>query len=173
LNSNSFSTRPARSNELERLNEIERSAAQLFRTIGNDLVADSEPLALDRLRACQESGHLWVVVTGDNLPVGFVAVEIVDGLAHIEEISVHADYGKQGLGSRLIELVCDWACQQGYPAVTLSTYQDVPWNAPFYARRGFRILAEGELSPGLQAVRAHEAADGLDPGERVCMRREL
>ena len=47
------------------------------------------------------------------------------------------------------------------------------WNAPFYARAGFRTLAPGELSPGLAAGVRDEAARGLDPAQRVVMRRDL
>ncbi|MDN3354778.1 hypothetical protein [Actinomadura sp. DC4] len=48
----------------------------------------------------------------------------------------------------------------------------MPWNAPCYARRGFREPADAELTPGLAAVAAEEAAAGLDPADRVCMRRD-
>jgi hypothetical protein len=50
---------------------------------------------------------------------------------------------------------------------------DVPWNAPYYTRCGFRALDDRELTPGLRAIRAHEAAIGLDRWPRVCMRRDL
>ena len=43
------------------------------------------------------------------------------------------------------------------PAVTLTTFRDVPWNAPYYERLGFRTLAADEITPGLAAIRAHEA----------------
>ena len=60
----------------------------------------------------------------------------------------------------------------GPAPLTLTTFAEVPWNAPYYARIGFRVLADAELSPGLRAIRAHEAALGLDRWPRVCMRRE-
>jgi hypothetical protein len=49
----------------------------------------------------------------------------------------------------------------------------VPWNAPYYRRCGFRVLTDGELTLGLQAIRQQEAALGLDRWPRVCMRRDL
>ncbi|MZD06511.1 GNAT family N-acetyltransferase, partial [Streptomyces sp. SID5785] len=55
----------------------------------------------------------------------------------------------------------------------LTTFRDVEWNAPYYARLGFRVLAEDEVTPGLARIRAAEAAHGLDRWPRVCMRREL
>ncbi|WP_201754128.1 hypothetical protein [Micromonospora rubida] len=47
----------------------------------------------------------------------------------------------------------------------------MPWNAPYYARYGFRKLEPDELTPGLAAMLAAEAALGLDPAARLAMRR--
>ena len=59
-----------------------------------------------------------------------------------------------------------------YPAITLTTYADVPWNAPYYARRGFVEISE--FGPGLRAEREREQQLGLDEvGPRVVMRRDL
>lgn len=59
-------------------------------------------------------------------------------------------------------------------ALTLTTFRDVPWNAPYYARRcGFHIVDDATCGSGLQAIREHETAHGLDRWPRVCMRRYL
>ena len=76
------------------------------------------------------------------------------------------------------EVGFDFAAEMGPLSLELlqslqSKDQDIPWNAPFYGRLGFRALEEEELGPGLLAVREHEARDGLAVRERVCMRREL
>jgi hypothetical protein len=49
----------------------------------------------------------------------------------------------------------------------------VPWNAPYYARLGFRILDDAEVTPGLRAIRQREAEICLDRWPRVCMRRDV
>jgi predicted N-acetyltransferase YhbS len=82
-------------------------------------------------------------------------------------------YGRRGLGARLLEGVCDWAEAHGYPAVTLSTFRDVPWNGPFYRKHGFRDLQPAEWTPGMQAIREKEAQHGLRVEARVFMRRDL
>ena len=79
----------------------------------------------------------------------------------------------RGVGRALIERAVVWAAERGMPAITLTTFIDVAWNAPLYRRLGFRVLAEGDIGPGLRAVRHAEAAHGLDPETRTCMRREL
>ena len=65
-----------------------------------------------------------------------------------------------------------WARASGLAAVTLTTFRDVPWNAPFYRRVGFEVV--DDPTPGLAAVRAAERAEGLDGfGPRVAMRLVL
>lgn len=71
----------------------------------------------------------------------------------------------------LIDHVGRWAADQGLDALTLATFRTVPWNGPYYMRLGFREMTPEEITPGLAAVLADEAAHGLDPAERVCMRR--
>lgn len=58
-------------------------------------------------------------------------------------------------------------------AMTLTTFTDVPWNAPHYARLGFQVVAENEWTAGERRIREHEAAVGLDAWPRVVMRRPL
>ena len=62
---------------------------------------------------------------------------------------------------------------RGYPAATLSTFRDVPWNGPFYRNHGFRDLQRAEWTPGMPAIRDQEARHGLRVQARVFMRREL
>ena len=65
------------------------------------------------------------------------------------------------------------AVDQGRDAVTLTTYVDVPWNAPLYKRTGFVAVTDGECGPGLAAIREAERAAGLDVLPRTAMRRRL
>jgi len=86
---------------------------------------------------------------------------------------VHPDYARQGLGRRLIATVADWARARGARALTLMTFDDVPWHGSYYARLGFRTLHLMALSPGLQAVRQGEAEAGLPMEHRICMQLDL
>jgi len=167
-----YAIRPARFEELPALREIERAAGQLFAEIGLDNVASASPLPLDFLEAQQSAGLVWVLTDVDDQPVGFAAASELDGALYLEEIDVHPAHGRRGLGRRLIETLCVWAEEQGYPAITLSTFRDVPWNAPFYSRIGFRIIEDGEMGTGLQALLDHSTQVWF-PLSRVCMRRDL
>jgi GNAT superfamily N-acetyltransferase len=97
---------------------------------------------------------------------------VIEGdAAHLEEIDVAPAHGRQGLGTRLVSQVCEWAAANRYASVTLTTFRDVPWNMPFYARLGFDIVSSARLSPALLAVVEDETRRGLDPARRVVMRR--
>jgi GNAT superfamily N-acetyltransferase len=99
-------------------------------------------------------------------------VEILEpGVAHLEEIDVHPEHGRRGLGTRLVIAICAWALTAGYRSLTLSTFRDVPWNMPFYAQLGFEVVPHDDLSPALRAVVRDETRRGLDPTRRVVMRR--
>jgi GNAT superfamily N-acetyltransferase len=146
------------------LDEIGERADAVFRTAGYQVPSIT-------LRAEDVAKAKAVFVAG-RPPVGFVLVEEVDGLAHIDEIAVIPKWMRQGIGTRLLERACEWARRHDYPAITLITYADVPWNGPYYAARGFGEIAE--LTPGLEARRSRENELGLDEaGPRIVMRREL
>lgn len=113
---------------------------------------------------------LKVLVAGAP-PVAFVRLEEVGGCAHLEQLSVHPDAARAGLGRALLGAAIEWSRQAGYSALTLCTFARVPFNAPFYRTCGFAVV---QPSGALARVRQHEAEVGLDRiGERVAMRLEL
>lgn len=165
--------RPATASELPRLQDIERAAGEPFRALGMSEIADDDPPTLDVLERYRRAGGAWVAVAGDGPPLAYLLHEVVDGAAHIEQLSVHPAAARQGIGRRLIDDLAVRAAAAGLPALTLTTFADVPWNAPYYARLGFRSLDEGELTQGLREIRQRERELGLDRWPRVCMRRAL
>ncbi len=62
---------------------------------------------------------------------------------------------------------------QGYSIVSLSTFRDIPWNAPFYSKLRFSPVDETELTTGFQQIRLKENAAGLSILDRVMMHRVL
>ncbi|MFE5933784.1 GNAT family N-acetyltransferase [Streptomyces sp. NPDC056470] len=161
--------------ELPLLQDIERAAGEPFRSLGMAVIADDEPLPLDVLDAYRLAGRAWVAADEAGHPVAYLLADTVDGAAHIEQVSVHPDAAHRGIGRALIEHLAAEAAGWGLTALTLTTFTEVPWNAPYYARLGFRPLAESdpELTAGLRAIQQAEAAHGLATWPRVCMRREL
>ncbi|MGG6294647.1 GNAT family N-acetyltransferase [Leptolyngbya sp. AN02str] len=90
-----------------------------------------------------------------------------------KELDVLPAHGRQGLGRALVETVCQWAQQQGCQEMTLSTFRDIPWNAPFYAKLGFRLMDDSALTPALREIQQQEADYGLPIDDRVFMSRIL
>jgi GNAT superfamily N-acetyltransferase len=113
------------------------------------------------------------VVDEHDQPIGFAIVHLMGEVVHLHELDVHPRYARQGLGQRLITAIADWARAQDAIALMLTTFDDVPWNGPYYARLGFRVVDEPALKPELAAVLQAEAAAGLPMVHRICMILDL
>jgi len=168
-----YSIRPAREDELSLLPGIESRAARLFEGQGLPDSVLAEQTGLSELRKACADGRLFVAAAPDGSPAGFALAGELEGCAHLEEVDVDPAHGQRGLGTGLVEVVCQWARGRGLPAVTLTTFRDVPWNSPFYARLGFEEIPALEMTPGLIDILADEAARGLETARRVAMRRRL
>lgn len=164
--------RAATTDDLPALPKIERAAGELFRPLGMDLVADDDPPRPEDLRPFVDAGRAWIYQHTDEV-VAYLIADVVDGCAHIEQVTVHPRHGHRRIGAALVEHLAGWARHRELPALTLTTYRDVPWNGPYYHARGFRWLAEDELTPGLRELRRREIERGLDRWQRGCMRRDL
>jgi len=163
--------REARPDDIPALRRLEVDAGRAFAGIGMDRVAGDEGLPADEMLTFVRDGRAWVTADDDDRPIAYLLALWVDGVAHIEQVSVDPAHAGRGLGAALIEHVAGWARAHGSPALTLTTFTEVAWNAPYYERLGFRRLTS--LTPGLRAIRAEEAAHGLDEWPRVAMRRDL
>lgn len=168
-----YTLRRARPEELAALPDIEERAGQLFLHSPHPSVAQMPVQSLEQLHEYQRHGGAWVAVTKEGEPAAFAVCKEVDGACFIAELAVHPAHARRGLGRAVLGLLEQWARARGYPALLLTTFQDVQWNAPYYQRLGFRILRNEELGPGLRAIRAHETELGLPSESRVCMSRAL
>jgi len=157
---------------VDQLPDIERAAATRF----GDSLPESvlrHVTAVDNLVAAQQAGLLWVALEPAGSPVGFAVASICERRVHLDELDVSPEHGRQGVGSALVEAIEDYALNSGYVEITLTTFRDVPWNAPFYARVGFEVIPEQELDAELVRRLSGEAALGLDRSRRVAMRKPL
>ena len=160
----------ARPADLPLLPAIELAAARLLVGQAPESVL-LEITSQEDFGDARQHGQLWVALA-DDLPVGFAHVNVLEpGIAHLDEIDVHPDHGRKGLGTQLVMAVCEWAARSGKRAVTLCTFRDVAWNMPFYERLGFEVIPAHERTLALRAVVEDETRRGLDPNRRVTMRR--
>jgi GNAT superfamily N-acetyltransferase len=160
--------RQARAADLKHLAPIEEAGGALFEEVLGDLTGD--PLMSPAPRGGDRDGTpgFLLVVGPVGEPVGFAHVEVVDGFAHLAQLSVHPDAMRQGIGSALVRAAMREAWHQGYNRLSLTTYRDLSWNGPFYARLGFVEAAHPE--PFEVHRRELEKQVGLDRhGPRVVM----
>jgi GNAT superfamily N-acetyltransferase len=147
---------------------IDDDATELYTTVGVGIgvklpqaFVEAEQL---RWLRCAEAGSLWLALV-NGTPAGFAAVEVLDGTPHLEQLSVLRAFGRRGIGTALLQTALAHARRR----LTLTTYAHVAWNAPWYARQGFRVLTQAEQSPALRERMREEQAALPEPQHRVAM----
>ena len=165
--------RAATAADLPALGTIESRASELFHgLVPEEIPLDNVP-PQTLSDACQ-NGRLFVAEALEGDVVGFALLLLLDdGSAHLEELDVLPEHGRRGVGRALIEACARTVRKHGHTTLTLSTYRDVPFNAPYYLRLGFRTLEPHEVTPALARVIEIERKKGLDRTPRVLMRLEL
>jgi GNAT superfamily N-acetyltransferase len=150
---------------------IENRAAELFRAHGYAGVADAPIPDVAWLRRMIGSQRVWVAVDADGMAVGFAVAGGAGGFMHLRELSVDPAHGRKGLGGALVGAVHDAAQAAGLAGTSLTTFRDVPFNAPFYARRGFIELPLSDAPEKLTEIFHAELPDGVPGDSRVLMIR--
>ena len=167
--------RSMKQTDIPAVQDVERAAGQRFRKCTDPRVArcaDDPVFTSEELIPFIQAGRAWVATERSRV-VGFIVLDIIDGCAHVDEVAVTTAAGRRGHGAALVTSAQRWAAVQKLPAVTLTTFRDVPWNGPWYKRLGFRELAEHEWTPGIRELRAAEQRRGLAQELRVVMRHEV
>lgn len=161
--------REARAADLRHLAPIEDAGGPQFRQLFGDAIQPVllTPAADGRRRAAQP-GFLLVATDDEGPPVGFVHVLLIEGHAHLEQLSVLPEHQRRGIGAALTRAAMAEARARGFDRLSLCTYRDVPWNGPFYRSLGFKEVTD--LAPYERRLRAEERDLGLDVnGVRVVM----
>lgn len=126
--------------DADELVEVSLAADTLFADAGLELPPDDPREML---------GHVErvLVAVAEGRVRGLAATVTLDGTTHLEQLAVHPDHGRRGTGGALLEAVCADAADAGRDRVTLTTFRDLPWNGPWYERRGFAVLPRAEWAP--------------------------
>ena len=168
-----FSIRLARPDDTAHLPAIERAAAVLFRD-----TAEGAAIDLDEVRTVADyrgmiaKGYCLVAEIDERI-VGFLASRPAGRELHVEEMDVHSDAQRKGIGSVLMRACIVDAQNSGFRALTLTTFRDLGWNGPFYARLGFVEVEDLDAHPRLAQTIAQEISDGLPADSRIAMIRFL
>jgi GNAT superfamily N-acetyltransferase len=165
--------RAARPQEIALLPQIENAADERYRLAGLPQVPAMPPASLASLEKGRRDGRLWVAISPLNRAVGFALMKFPGGRAWLDQLSVLDRWQGRGLGAALIDRTAQRARELGYDTLYLSTYLDVPWNAPFYQRRGFSSVPRGEWPRALRGPFMIENSQGHPPWRRTIMQRRV
>lgn len=165
--------RPTTLADTAALPAIERAAGQRFLAIPElAWIADDRIVSAEEHQQYARAGMSWLALA-DDLPVGFLLGEAMESSLYIAEFSLHLDWQGKGVGRQLMNYVTQWAREQGYTSLTLTTFRHVAWNAPLYAHLGFDMLEDNALPAPLRRKREEEAAHGIAYESRCAMRLML
>ena len=162
-----FSIRLARPEDAEAFHAVEDDAARL---LANEPSLAGIPVppsrSAEEYRGMIAQRHCLSAVNGDAV-VGFAATRRHSRELHLHELSVASAFQRKRIGATLLNALKIDARNSGIRAITLHTYRDIPWNAPFYARHGFEIIQDLDAYPRLAAGQKAAFEFGL-PTERRC-----
>lgn len=162
--------RPAALSEFALLPAIEAEADLAFATVDPPMDPNHFPPPGDP----EDYAAAFHIMVAGRPPGAFVRLEVVDGQAHLAQIAVIPGFARQGIGRSLVNAAKAWAQESGFHAITLSTFAEVPFNAPFYTSCGFTVLPARLWGAEIMELRHEEAALGMDDfGPRVVMRALL
>ncbi len=160
--------RLARPADAEAMPAIERAAAVAF--------ADEPAIDPARTRSAADyarlirKGHCLVAHVNEGVGevmAGFIAAERFSRELHIWEMDVAPQFQRRGIGAGLVRAAQIDAHNSGIAALTLTTFRDLAWNGPFYARLGFEEVTALDAHPRLAGELANEVDDGM-PADRRC-----
>jgi len=159
--------------DLDTLLRIDQDASVLFEQAGLFLdLPESHEFSVSeraRIRGSLAAGSAIVAMDPYDTPIGFIAIGALGGLPYVEQISVLPAHMRRGLGAQLLDDAFDFLGDG--QAMWLTTYDHLPWNRPFYERRGYTVIAEGECDAGIRRELDFQRRWLPQPERRVAMRR--
>lgn len=163
--------RYATDDDVDQIVRVSRSADTAFRDAGLHLPPDAPK------EEFRSSEWLLVADTGAGAAphvVGFAELlDIGAGQAHLSGLGVHVDHMRRGVGTALLDTAQSQARDRGYAWLTLTTFRDLAFNAPWYERRGFCVVDSASRTAELtERFRVEDESSG-HAAPRVAMRRAL
>ena len=160
--------------EMETLLAVDEDAGRRYAPAGViiDLPSHHPFIVGERTRwaASLRSGDVFFAEEAGAGAVGIAVLGHLDGEPYLDQLSVRLEHGSQGVGSALLRQAVSWASPRGR-GLWLNTYGHLPWNRPFYERRGFLLVDERSWKREMRAVVAEQRATLPFPEERVVMFR--
>ena len=168
-----LSVRRAGTDDIPQLLGMQVAAATRFARLGLISTPDGMPEAIP-VDAFQQAAlrNLLFIAEYNHSGVGFALCSIERPDLYLDQVSVTPAAERKGAGTTLLDAVSAEASRRGLWGVSLSTFRDVPWNAPFFAKRGFQEIPRAGLA--LWQLDIERAQAGImDVGARCFMRRPV
>ena len=152
---------------------VDKAASALFEPTG--LLTESalgDHVPADVFETEMPLGNVFVARRQHNWPIGFALIRPRGNGLYLDQVSVHPDHGRKGIGRALVIRVLTEAEIRKLPHVSLSTFRTVPWNGPFYGSMGFREIPSDKLDPYMQEIEDAQRPF-MDVTKRCFMRRKV
>jgi GNAT superfamily N-acetyltransferase len=150
---------------------VENSAGGLFEECPQlAWIAGGDDRPVEHYRTFIAQGVSWVATAEAGRCLGFLCATIECNELHIWEMAIVRDQQRRGIGRTLVAVAKAAAAARGMSSLTLTTFREVPWNAPYYMRLGFEVIPTGSLSRRLRDLLAEEADRGLPSDMRCAMK---
>ena len=171
-NLDTFILRKARSVELETLIAIDNAASELYEQAGLKFAFEKDhPFVVAesaRWADAIQQGLAYVAVNHQDYAIGFMTLGFVDGEPYLDQLAVRPENMRSGIGTSLLRHAISWSGEQ---ALWLTTYEHLPWNAPYYQRSGFVPAPENLCGTQMRALLQAQRSVLPEPDKRVAMLR--
>lgn len=148
---------------------VEAAARELLGPQGVDLASLTAPEGLEGTTSWSLA---FVAEVGGSVVGTARLTELTRDVVCLDQVSTSPRFAERGIGRQLLTEVAAACRERGYSAITGTTFRDVVFNAPFYARLG--CVEETDPHPAMLRRRQVEQDLGLDElGPRLVMRLPL
>jgi amino-acid N-acetyltransferase len=154
--------------QIATLLELEQAVAALYYDIGFDAAEVPPRTEQDFYRLPRD--HAVRVAEADHEVAGYAAWrDEAPGVAYLEELSVHPDYQRYGIGTKLLERVFEEARENDFRELVLRAWDKATWAQAFYKKAGFQPVDESapEKVREWLALKTDGGRPFLRPGERA------
>lgn len=168
-----YSITLAELDDIPALISVDKAASALFEPTGlltEAALADHVPPEL--LETEIPLANVFVARNEHDWAVGFALIRPRGTGLYLDQISVHPDHGKKGIGRALVIRTLAEAEARKLPHVSLSTFRDLAWNGPFYASLGFKEVSADRLEPYMLEIEEAQKPF-MDVSQRCFMRRKV
>ncbi|WP_437916814.1 GNAT family N-acetyltransferase [Sorangium sp. So ce302] len=149
--------------QLPALVALEQACTATHREAGAGVgVSEIEARTLADLAALTRRHDVRVAEADDEV-AGYLAWrDEAPGVAVLEELSVHPDHQRCGIGTRLLADLQDRARELGMDQIVVRSREKASWAQAFYEKKGFEPLGEGAPAK-VRAWWSEQEASGSPP----------